>query len=134
MRAAVSCGIKVLLSLLAFVLSLGAGILVAHDFTEIEDSSLLKYLVDSEVRAARHVVKARNVIYRSAPKDGNKKGLDSIEMEVEDARLAQEKLLNHFVGLGYKVVHSDALAKGDVDISVEPLSGGALRVTKYAWD
>jgi len=120
------------------VICLGLGLatasiafLITHQFESIDGASILKVIVDSEIRNLP--VKGANVTYRSYPVNGTSRSVNAVRMWVEDQDASYRLTISYFVALGYLQENRFDLSRNGDEITIEQ-SGHYLEVTKLSWD
>jgi regulatory protein YycI of two-component signal transduction system YycFG len=120
--------------ILAFiVIALVFGALLTKEFDDIGESSLLKYLVDKEIRIIPIFIKGSNIAYRSHPVNGTSRSLNSIKIKTENANLSHEEAIKYFTKLGYQKDSLYRLSKSGEEISIEDVGDDSILITKYSW-
>jgi hypothetical protein len=112
------------------------GILLTKDFNDISESSLLKYVVDSEIREIPKIINGNNIVYQSRPTNGTARGINSIKFKPENTNAEREKIINYFTKLGYQKNSPSQLSKnnnGD-EITIEDIDNNGLLITKFSFD
>ena len=110
------------------------GVLLTKEFDDISESSLLKYLVDKEIRIIPRFIKGSNVVYRSHPVNGTSRSLNSIKIKTENSNLSHEEAIKYFTKLGYQKDSFYRLSKNGEEISIEDIGDNSLLITKYSWE
>jgi hypothetical protein len=130
---------KVLFTALGIAVSLAALSLFAfaafHSFDNIERNSMLRFLVDSEIRGIPLAENNDSLRFRSEPSDGNKPELNSATMTVSAPKTALKEIQDYLSGLGYTRQGDGKLfIKPSIEVRIDENSGGTITVTKLSWE
>jgi hypothetical protein len=127
------------LVLLIFLLScllsatVAAGFLLTYEFENITNNSVLKYLIDKEIRNLPSISEGTNVIYKSYPADGTSRGFDAVRFDIKDQEVSYKKIADYFTALGYTRKDNGDFFKNQDKIIIEQ-SGNSIEITKYSRD
>ncbi len=105
--------------------------LITHQFENISNSSILKLVVDSEIRNLP--VAGVNITYKSYPVDGTSRSVNSIKMRVDNQDALYTLTVSYFVSLGYHQENRFDLSRNGDEITIEQ-SDSYFEVTKFSWD
>ncbi|MDQ2697090.1 MAG: hypothetical protein M3Z21_17270 [Pseudomonadota bacterium] len=120
--------------LIFLVIPIAIGVLLTKEFDDISESSLLKYIVDKEIRTIPRFIKGSSVVYRSHPVDGTSRSLDSIKIKTKNSYLSHEEAIKYFTKLGYQKDSFYRLSRNGEEISIEDIGNNSLLITKYSWE
>jgi len=120
-----------LLSLVSIVIM--SVFLMTHEFDNIAEDSLLKYLVDKEIRGLPIIKESTNVSYKSYPVDSTSRGFDAVTLDVKDKDVAYKHTVDYFIALGYKQENNFVLLKNESEVTIDQMET-TMKVTKYSWD
>ncbi len=105
-----------------------------RSFDNVAGNSILRFLVDSEVRQIPLIEDAAKVSFRLEPRDGNKPQLDGATITGNDPKKALVDAQKYFLSLGYSEAENGALfVKSGREIRLNETSGGSITITKYSW-
>lgn len=104
---------------------------ITHQFENINNTSILKLVVDSEIRNLP--VAGANITYKSYPVDGTSRSVNSVKMRVGDQDASYTLTVSYFVSLGYRQEKRFELSRNGDEITIEQ-SDSYLEVTKFSWD
>lgn len=115
-------------------LAITVGVFLTKEFDDIGELSLLKYLVDEEIRIIPKFIKGSNVIYRTHPVNGTSRSLNSIKIETKDSSFSHKEAIKYFTEIGYQKDSFYRLSRNGEEISIEDMGDGILLITKYSWE
>lgn len=130
---------KKFLLLLVSVLSsvvlalLGSAFVITHDFEAIGEKSILRYIVDREIRNIPIIKEGAGIVYKSYPVDGTSRGFDSVRLKVNDKSNSYDKTVDYFLGLGYARERNGDLSRDGDEITIEQTES-YIEVIKYSWN
>lgn len=116
----------------AGLLAIGAGVLITHRFERIDSGSVLRLLVDRELRDAPMGGAGTEFFYTSYPADGTARGMDRLLVKAGDGAGPREQLVRYFVERGYvfEAGSEMRLRRGQDEVVIEK-RGGYWEVSKY---
>jgi len=116
----------------AGLLAIGVGVLITHRFEHIDSGSLLRFLVDSELREAPVGGAGTEFFYTSYPADGTARGMDRVLVKAGDGAAPREQLVRYFIerGYGFEAGSEMRLRRGEDEVLIEK-RGEYWEVSKY---
>jgi hypothetical protein len=107
--------------------------LITHKFNDIDENSLLKYIVDKEIRNLPIIREGSNISYKSHPVDGTSRGFDSVTLGVKNKDEAHKQIVDYFTSLGYTQEGDFDFQKNGVEITIDQ-TGNTVKIAKYSWN
>ena len=105
-----------------------------RSFDNVGGSSILRFVVDREIRTLPLPASASSIVFRSEPTDGNKPQLDGATIRTSDPEKAISVARAHFLKLGYGEREGGAmLVKPQIEVRLEKTASNGVTVTKYSW-
>jgi hypothetical protein len=119
--------------LMAGLLIVAMAFLITHEFNDISENSVLKYIVDKEIRNLPIIKESVNISYKSHPVNGTSRGFDSVTLNTQNKDEAYKQIVSYFASLGYIQEGDFDFQKNGVEITIDQ-TGDTIKVMKYSWN